>query len=137
MHQFASHDLPPLMDATLQCAQLPRREGAGIGCLQPRKQRLGCGIWTFLQPRQYFRPHSFEWVLSRSPVSLGTCRRPMGWACVSFPPKIGQAGQELLQALPPWATTDLSRTQGRQGRLSVTNLLQELEWIQPGFLVAK
>ena len=50
----------------------------------------------------------------------------------SFSPQLRELGQELLEALPLRAVTQVARAECRQRGLALTNLMQELRRIERG-----
>src|SRR5439155_24613065 len=99
--------------------------------VQAFQQRLGSGIWIFLQPQEDLGPYLLEGVWACSPGARLRSTFSMRRACFPLTPQLGQPCEELLDALPLRAATQLSRTQRRQGRLTVPHAVQQLQRVRP------
>src|SRR5438105_2078527 len=67
MNQVPGHHPPPVTHASLQGAQLPLGELAGILLVEPLQQRPGGSVRLLLEPQEDLRPHFLKGVLARPP----------------------------------------------------------------------
>jgi hypothetical protein len=89
------------------------------------------GLGVFLQPQEEFGPHPLEGALPGTPGAGLGCLPPMRRTDFPLAPQLGELGKKLLQALPPWVVAELPRSQRGEGRLALTDAVQQCQRFEP------
>jgi hypothetical protein len=91
----------PLPDPALKRTQLAIREGAWEFTLQAYEEFATDAIGLSFEPPADTRPHPFEGILARPPITHGPGRPAMGGANLAVLPRRRQAGEKAVQVSGP------------------------------------